>query len=296
MASWSTMADYKNFLIFLLSCITIHHAFPEQKATPLKIGNFALPSSQQPGALFGLGQNIVDKGTCQAVGLLTQNKGGHKNFIELVPGILYGITNRLSLLILTPISIYHKPNEGVKSGIQNIITQFEYAIYKKERQRSVDDATLVCNIIFPTRSLDQANPTIASGPPSFLLGATLIHTRTDWYYFASPGVHLAISNNGVKVGNQYFVQCGFGKNIPTSPRFIAIWMIEFNGIFSDQDKTQGSYKPDSGGQVLYLGPTLWLSSKSIFIQGGIGLPIYQHLNGNQPKNTYLAALNVGLTL
>ena len=32
---------------------------------PPKIGNFALPTSQQPAALFGFGGNIIDEGEIQ---------------------------------------------------------------------------------------------------------------------------------------------------------------------------------------------------------------------------------------
>ncbi len=37
----------------------------KKEEKPAKIGNFSLPASQQPSALFGFGGNIIDKGEIQ---------------------------------------------------------------------------------------------------------------------------------------------------------------------------------------------------------------------------------------
>ena len=40
-------------------------ASEKEEEAPPKIGNFKLPTSQQPAALFGFGGNIIDKGEIQ---------------------------------------------------------------------------------------------------------------------------------------------------------------------------------------------------------------------------------------
>lgn len=275
-------------IISLLLYATISLASPKgHHALQSKTGNFALPPSQQPGPLFGIGQNILDKGICQIGGFFVQEKGKAKNFVDLAPSILYGLTNQLSLLLTSPINLHHSPQNRTNHGIQSIITQLEYAFYKKEKPKSITCTTLLGNVMFPTTS---------SRRFGFLLGATLSHTAINWYYFASPGAIFATQKHGAKDGNTYLFQCGVGRNIPSSPNIIALLMIELNSIFSQCDKSLGAKNPNSGGQVIYLGPTLWISTKKIFIQGGISFPIYEHLCGKQKKSDYLTVLNFGITL
>src|SRR5258708_18488095 len=68
-----------------------------------KIVNFALPGSQQPGPLISFGQNIVDKGDMQLFAYIDQLKGSQQNYKQVIPALLCGITDRLSLFIELPV-------------------------------------------------------------------------------------------------------------------------------------------------------------------------------------------------
>lgn len=281
------LMKYKKIIGLFFACIITQHTHPKQKITPLKKGNLALPGSQQPSPLFSIGQNVVDKDVVQLFSLFNQIKANNEKSIQVVSSFLYGITDKLSFLAIAPINLYLKPNDGAQTGIQNITTEFEYALYKNEKLKSQSNATIVGNISFPT---------ISSGSFSFLLGTTLSRTAIDWYLFISPAALLATSKHGTKTGNQYFLQCGFGRNIPSPSNIIATLMVELNGFLSEYSSIQRLRNANSGGQIIYLGPSLWIASKNFLIQGGIALPIYQHLNGKQNKINYLLAINTGITL
>lgn len=71
-------------------------------------------------------------------------------------------------------------------------------------------------------------------------------------------------------------------------------MIEFDGTYFWKDIINGKVDSNSGGNVIYLTPSLWISSnESLFLQFGIGFPIEQHLFGNQKRNNYALFFNSG---
>jgi hypothetical protein len=73
-------------------------------------------------------------------------------------------------------------------------------------------------------------------------------------------------------------------------------MIEFDGSYAEKDKIQGKTDPNSGGNVIFIVPSIWLSSKRWILQGGIGLPLLQNLNGHQDKIKYSIDYNLGIAV
>src|SRR5688500_12596466 len=59
---------------------------------PPKIGNFALPPSQQPSGLFAFGGNIVDKGEVQLYFFADKFVGRDRLITDFIPSVLYGIS------------------------------------------------------------------------------------------------------------------------------------------------------------------------------------------------------------
>lgn len=70
---------------------------PKKKEKPPKIGNFSLPTSQQPAALFGFGGNIIDKGEVQIYLFEDDFVGKKKTTIDVIPSVLFGITDNWSV-------------------------------------------------------------------------------------------------------------------------------------------------------------------------------------------------------
>jgi hypothetical protein len=71
-------------------------------------------------------------------------------------------------------------------------------------------------------------------------------------------------------------------------------MIEFDGTYSEKNKIKGTTDPNSGGNVIFITPSIWLSSKRWIIQWGIGFPVIQNLNGHQNKIKYSIDYNLGV--
>jgi hypothetical protein len=267
----------------------------DKKEEPPKVGNFALPTSQQPGPLLSFGEKMLDENQAQLFLFADNFSGVRSHAVDIIPSILYGIQDNLSVFFNVPIAASFKSDQNRSSGLEDTFLQLEYAFYTKKTFEDVDQATLVANVTFPTGSTKKQPPT-GFGSSSFFLGTTFNRMYTDWFMFTSPGVVLTTSHNSTKFGNEFLYQAGFGRNILSiDSEWIFAWMIEADGQYTEKDKIKGITDPNSGGNVVYVTPSLWISSKKIIAQLGFGLPATQHLFGNQKKNNYLLVANLGWT-
>lgn len=262
---------------------------------PPQIGNFALPLSQEPGPLVSFGQNVLAKNETQLFLFADDFVGVGKHFVDAMPGILYGLTDELSIFINAPIAASYKQGKQHSSGFEDAFVQLEDAFYTKKTTSFIDQATIVANITLPTGS-SQKQPPTGFGSPSFFLGTTYCRMYIDWFWFASPGAVLTTTHNNTKFGNQFLYQAGFGRNITNVNEWIFAWMIEGDGQYSQRNRINGITDFNSGGNVVYVTPSLWVSSKKLIFQFGVGFPVTQNLYGNQKNNSYLLVTNVGWTL
>lgn len=170
------MERSKYFLISLLCILGVEVSANE--AEPPRIGNFALPSSQQPGSFLSLGQNIVDAKVAQLYLLVDDFVGKNRQFIDVAPSVLYGITDKFSINFNIPVAASYHQDDTRSSGLEDIFLQFEYAYYVNSTSRFSEQATILANITLPTGSTEKQPPT-GAGAASFLLGTTYSRTYCD---------------------------------------------------------------------------------------------------------------------
>jgi hypothetical protein len=262
----------------------------EKELEPPKIGNFALPASQQPAALFGLGGNIIDKGEVQIYTFIDVFKGRKKFVSDVIPSILFGITDEWSLYFNAPFTPYMKDGHQHSTGLEDFFIQLEYAFYNKKTGTYSDQATILTNITTPTGSTKK-NPSTGFGAPSLFIGGTYYRVWIDWLVFTSHGAVLTSSNHGTKIGDQFFYQMGFGKSFPTDSDYNFTWMIEVDGQYNRKNRIHGHIDRDSGGNVLYVTPSVWYSTKDILLQFGPSFSINQNLFGRQHKVDFAFNVN-----
>jgi hypothetical protein len=265
-----------------------------EKVEQLKIGNLSLPSSQQPGPLIAFGQNIVNKKDLQLFTYVDSLQGYRKSLTEFVPTLLYGIRDDLSLFIQLPVAAKFKIDNCTVTGVEELLVQFEYALYEKTQLTYTNQITLVTNITISSGS-DFAGFRRAEDGTVFFLGFTTSHTGTNWYPFASLGTRITTKNSmNNKSGNQFLYDIGLSKNIKYQPdKYIFNWMIEFTGFYEQKSKVQGIINPSSGGNSILLGPSFWFSSERFILQAGVSWVVYEKLFGKQNKNKYYIAVDCG---
>lgn len=260
---------------------------------PPQEGNFIFPyPTQQPGSLIAFGENIINQGQLQLLFFGDDDIGPHKRNADLIPSILYGITDNLSVLFSLPIAADFKNQQMQSSGLEDSILQFEYAFYAKSTRNYIDQATLVANMTFPTGSTSKQPPT-GVGSPSFFLGATLNRTYVKWLMFTSYGTIQTTIKDATKFGNSYLYQAGVGRNLfDIDHAWLFALILEADGTYTEKNKINGQVDPNSGGNDIFVTPSLWASTQHLVLQFGAGFPIAQALNGNQIKTSYLLAFNM----
>jgi hypothetical protein len=269
----------------------VSKACSEQVENPPKIGNFVFPPSQQPGPLFGFGGNIIDKEEIQLYFFADEFIGSKKVLLELIPSILFGITDDCSIYFNFPFAPLLRDDQQYSNGLQDFFIQMEYAFYNKKTVNYSDQATVVGNVTFPTGSASK-NPPTGFGSASFFLGATFCRMMVDWFVFTSHGGIFTTTNNRTKIGEQFLYQFGFGRNFPSPVGWIYAWMLEFDRQYSKKNRIHGDLDSNSGGNVIYATPSLWVSSKEMLVQFGVSVPIVQNLFGNQTKVAYVFNFNI----
>jgi hypothetical protein len=288
-------------VISIVPCDIISKNEDEDLSEQIKIGNFALPTAQQVGPLFSIGQNILETNNLQLYGYFNHQRGEHTLLSQATPNVLYGLSDACSLFIGVPVTIKFKDCDIKTSGAQDFFVQTEYAFFDKTMHDASMQATALAAIIFPSGSgvnikfpsVDERETSIRSNALSFLLGGTASYIGVRWYFFVSTGGLIVASRSRTKQGNQFLYQAGIGRNIGNPFGSIFNWMIEFNGTYSWRDKANDMLAKNSGGNTLYISPSLWFSTDRLIIQLGIGIPVVQHLFGNQNKNHFTLACNIG---
>lgn len=296
-----TLLNANCFVLVLFVLFMLFSSLVDAKEEPPKIGNFALETYLAPGAFISFGQNIVNKG--EWVGYVSADDyvGKHQYLIDIVPSLLYGITENTSLYLQLPFTPKYKELDEHSSGLEDAVAQFEYAFMNKTTCEYEDLATVVMASIFPT-GCDNKYPPTGTGDMSYFLGVTYSRTFVDWLWLTSFGVNLRSSHRRTRYGNLFLYQVGIGKNICyTQSEWIVNWLLELDGTYAQKNKMRDlvdvdprGVDRDSGGNVIYLIPSIWLSNQKFMFQTGVGFPVgKQKLNGSQIKNRFLVAANFG---
>lgn len=262
---------------------------------PLPIGNFSVPPVTQLGPLISFGQTLIGKQAFspELSGSYVQ---GHDSYSsDLTPTITYGILDELAVYLEVPFDVRSRSGSAHSSGIEDVLLQLEYGFYSRSRSDYVFETTVLGNVQFPSGSISK-DPRTGNGSFSYFLGTTAAYMSANWYAFVSPGANLTTTRHGTKIGNSYLYQWGFARYVKalSPPGWVFDFMVEFDGVYAEKDKINRRRDPNSGGNTIFVTPSIGLFSKHWIIQWGIGFPILQDLNGKQDKATYLTAFDVGL--
>ncbi|KTD25412.1 Uncharacterised protein [Legionella lansingensis] len=291
----------KKFIFYKITLPLIILAWSEiaigasTEAQPPNIGNFALPTSQQPGPFLSFGQNIIDKNQIQIYFDPNYQHNTNESFLQIPAAFLYGLTDEASILVTLPVAADYRSGPDHSSGIADISVQGEFAFYENSNSQYTEQMTFVTALTVPTGSFSK-NPPTGFGSVSSFLGGTYNHMSVDWLWFTSPGVLWITKHSNIKLGSQYLYQFGVGRNIKSVPnQYIFSALVEIDGTYIEKDKISGKSDPNSGGNLIFLTPSLWYSTKTFYFQLGFSIPIEQEWNGNQSKINYYTNVTAGWT-
>ncbi len=257
-------------------------------AAPPSIGNFALPSSQQPGALISFGQTLVDKNQLQLYYSTFSPYHIVGPFRNMNASAAFGVSDVTALFFNYPVALDYGPTPLPGLAPKEITLQLEHAFYASGNVKYQEQATVVGAALVP---LDD------TGAMEYFLGATYNRTYTDWMMFVSPGILVTTSSQHVQPGGQYLYQAGIGHNIlSVTDKSMLFALLELDGTYSDKSKFFGRKIFNSGGNVVALTPSLSFSTRHLIAQVGVGFPIVQHLTADQVPLDYFIAATFNLTI
>ncbi|HAT1822054.1 TPA: hypothetical protein I8Z14_002620 [Legionella pneumophila] len=290
----------KNLSLLLVICALPKIAIGDASSTELQneppdIGNFALPASQQPGPFLSFGQSLIDKNQIQFY--VSPNYLHYKNehYLTISPSVVYGISNQASFLVTEPVAANYVNETSRSNGLGDTYFQGEYAFYENSNFKYVDQMTFVGGLTAPTGSAKK-EPSTGFGSVSYFLGGTYNRMFVDWFGLVSSGLNVITKHDGMKLGNQYLYQVGLGRNIKSETgKYIFFGLVEMHGVYSEKDKFIGEVDLNSGGNLVNIIPSLWFSTKKLFFQVGVSIPISQTPNGEQNKIKYNPVAVAGIT-
>ncbi len=289
---------YASFLATLMYA-PLCTALPEPQliaTTPPERGIFALAGSQQPAAYFAFGETLVDKGLAQLFIFPTYLKAPEQHYFSFTASLLYGITDTTSVMLSVPYDVSLKSGNNRSSGWSDLAVQLEQSIYSTSNATSYQQATIVGIVTAPTGSF-RSDPSTGLGAPSFFIGSTYNKSYVEWFWFVSPGATWIEANQNIQLGMQYLYQGGLGRNIKSEPNhYIFAGMVELLGVYEKKDSVQGHYDPNSGGNLIFMAPSLLYSTPKWQLQWGVSIPIVQQWNGNQTPIDYFTTLTLGINL
>ncbi|MCL9683759.1 hypothetical protein [Legionella maioricensis] len=288
------------FSPFSSTALAANQKSPAPSASPPSVGLFSLPFSQQPGPFLSFGQNIIEKNKLQIYLSPTYLKLDDQYYFAFTPSLLYGLTDSASFYLYTPWAIdYRAPDHNNdihhSSGASDTSLQFEYAFYQGSDSTKTEFASFVTAVTLPSGTFNKF-PSTGFGSPSYFWGVTFNQTFIDWLWFVSPGLFKFTPYNNVHLGSQYLYQLGIGHNIfSVKNQYIFSGLLELNGQYTEKNKIFGQANPNSGGNLVFIVPSLWFSTEKLIAQLGISLPISQHFYGEQAKVKYNIVASLGWT-
>lgn len=277
-------------IILLMSCNVMGRE-SDDEVKQVKIGNFAVSGTTQPGTASGFGQNIIDKYSSLGVFYPLITLGKNQSFTQIIPEIIYGIRDDLSILLAFPTAINFKYGGYHSSGSLDLTVQMEYVPWAHHKPTYTNQISLVGWITLPTGN-EYKIPATGFGSPSFFLGFTAVHLATEWYAYTSNGGLITTKNDmGIKPGNQFVYQAGFGKNITyASDKWTFMWMVEMSGTYIKKTKIDGIIVNDSQVHSVTIGPALWFSTNNLIVEFGVAPVAYQNLLANQLKSSCVISI------
>lgn len=170
------------------------------------------------------------------------------------------------------------------SGLGEMILYFKYRFYKKGDEIVTNQAAIELGVRLPT-STQREDTNIGSSSPGFVAYFAFAHEDIHWYFYGFTGTILSFPTTQLFDGHQFYASlAGFYR--PQSPKLhVTDWAfgIEVSALWNLQDKFHNVTDPNSGFNVLFIGPSFGRVHDEGFWSGGIQWAVAQKIFGIQPK-------------
>jgi len=270
------------FVFFLVMLIQINSAFAHEP-------------------IFGLGPHVIYKG---GVGIEVEINGERSSSnqetrreLAIDTEIIYGITSDLAATLVIP-GILDKVGKTAtedqsSSGFGDLSLRLKYRFWRRDSPGTQDSAAIILGGKFPTGD-ENEKPRLGSGSTDFLFGLAVARESRRWYYFGDFRYRLNTRDDQFKAGDKIFADAAIGIR-PWLTEYLEpdwVFLVEMNWETQQRNELFGQDISDSGGNLLFVSPAFFMTYRNWAVKGGVQVPVYQNLHGNQPEVDYRFALGV----
>ena len=212
--------------------------------------------------------------------------------------ISFGVTPRVQLSASVPVPLVtgSQPPTGRMTATMSDAPNIEGTAAWRFHVRPVGHGARIESTIF----VGAAVPTTSrrggiASAPSFNGAAASGYASRAHYFWAGAGFEKRTASDGDRWGDVGYYSLVYGYRPPALqldyPKPDLRFFVEAQGEHNGRTRTSGVEDPDSGGQILLVGPTTLLLYKQYGLEGGILFPVYQRVNGTQEKERFRVVVN-----
>lgn len=256
--------------------------------------------------IFSLRADIARQGGFNEDLIIKTTRASKQKNTEFLNRIMYGITEYLTSEIRLPIFLENKIPDIVNGqptalkalGLGKIEALAKIRLYKKYAFQERNQIIAALGILFPTASprikRSDGKPILENRSMDFLFGLAGAFETTMWYHFFSTTYRLNTRSHGIREGDQitYSYAVGYRPEAPDVKKVDWVFLFDVDGIITLKDALTPMNNKNTGGYVLFFGPSLFCSKNNVMLKGGIQAPLFDHVNGMQEKNSFRAMVGL----
>jgi len=243
--------------------------------------------------IFSPGPHVLFKEGIEVHANVSQAKTGDEKETEYATEIKYGLTGDWVIGAELP---YHQlsASEKSSSAIGDVSIMTKYRFWRHDTLGRQETAAILINV-----KLDSSNNALSTNAVDSIIGLTYGLESITWYRWASIRQRFNGNINKAQLGDlqrgdKTFIDfvIGYRPKLNAYREPDMVYMLELNTEFSQHNKLNGTSLVNSGGKQAFVSPGFMWTLRNMAIKGGVQIPVYSHLNGNQQNSDYRVKLSI----
>lgn len=237
--------------------------------------------------IFGLGPHVLFKGGVKVALEAEASKAGSEDEQGLGVELTYGITGDWAIGAELPYE-FKDSRSGNNEGFGDVTLFTKYRFWREDSLGLQRSASVLLKVVSDSAS-SRGTPSIGNGATDTILGLTYGYEGRKWYHWASARYRFNGRNNaGVDRGDKLLIDFvgGIRPKLTSYLENDIVYLVELNGEFGQRARLNGSDLNNTGGEEWFISPGIFWTQRNFAIKGGVQIPIYSNLNGNQDKSDY----------
>jgi len=189
--------------------------------------------------------------------------------------------------------------EEFTRGLSDILLLGRYKFFSRPQRRAWNQAAFQFTLKLPTGPTDRSvslpvPPSVkralqpGTGSTDFIFELTGGRFTTRYNLLANLGYRLNTEDDHIAFGDRFFVNTDLEYFLfPWLTRKHGqevISLLEWTFVHTERDRFKDKGVPNSGSNSLFIAPGLqWIISERFLVEASVQLPLFQNLQGKQPK-------------